>query len=218
MDAPSNDCALLIIDMQRDFLAPGGYAEQAGLAIDRLRAPIPQIQTLLQAARSRGLTIIYTREGHRPDLSDVSPAKLRRSQRAGAAIGSAGRLGRLLIRGEYGHDIIDELTPQGGEILIDKPGYGAFQQTDLALILHSRGIKRLLLTGVTTDICVHSTLREAVDLGFDCLTVSDACAATRADIHTAMLACIQGEGGILGSVQTTAAVLRSLQHDELRYI
>jgi len=207
----NTDCALLIIDMQRDFLAPGGYAEQAGLAIDRLRAPIPQIQMLLQAARSQGLTIVYTREGHRPDLSDVSPAKLRRSQRAGATIGSAGPLGRWLIRGEYGHDIIDELTPQGGEILIDKPGYGAFQHTDLALILHNRGIQRLLLTGVTTDICVHSTLREAVDRGFDCLTVSDACATTRPDIHAAMLACIQGEGGILGTVQTTAEVLYGLK-------
>lgn len=217
MNSTSADCALLIIDMQRDFLAPGGYAEQAGLAIDTLRAPIPRIQALLQAARSQGLTIIYTREGHRADLSDVSQVKLRRSQRAGATIGSAGPMGRLLIRGEYGHDIIDELTPQRGEILIDKPGYGAFHQTDLALILHNRGIQRLLLTGVTTDICVHSTLREAVDRGFDCLTVSDACAATHTDIHAAMLACIQGEGGILGSVQTTAEVLRSMQHNEECY-
>jgi nicotinamidase-related amidase len=132
-------------------------------------------------------------------------------------IGSAGPMGRLLIRGEYGHDIIDELTPQSGDILIDKPGYGAFQHTDLALILHNRGIQRLLLTGVTTDICVHSTLREAVDRSYDCLTIGDACAASHTDIHAAMLACIQGEGGILGSVQTTAEVLHGMQHDEERY-
>jgi nicotinamidase-related amidase len=177
------------------------------LAVERLQAPIPQIRRLLAAARSAEMMVIYTREGHRPDLLDLTPLKRARSAAAGAPIGSAGPLGRFLVRGEPGHDIVEALRPRPAEAVIDKPGYGAFHATDLELILRSRGIGRLYLTGVTTDICVHSTLREAVDRGFDCVTLGDACAASDPAIHAAMLACIGAEGGILGTVDTTERTL-----------
>jgi len=202
--------ALIVIDMQRDFCAPGGYAARAGLDIARLAAPIAAIQRLLGAARRAGLLVVHTREGHRGDLSDCAPAKLLRSAAAGAAIGSPGPLGRLLVRGEAGHDFIAELRPAPGEPVIDKPGYGAFHQTDLALILANRGIATLLLCGVTTEVCVHSTLREAVDRGFACITVGDACAASDPALHDAALAMIGVEGGIFGRVIDTAAATELL--------
>lgn len=199
--------AFLVIDMQRDFCSPGGYADCAGMDIRSLRRPIPQIRRLLDAARRGGHLVLYTREGHRSDLSDCSPVKLARSIAAGAAIGSAGPLGRLLVRGEYGHDIIDEIAPATGEPVIDKPGYGAFYQTELELILRNAGIARLVLTGITTDVCVHSTLREAIDRGFRCITVGDACAASDSDLHAAALAMIRGEGNIFGDVLDTEQML-----------
>jgi nicotinamidase-related amidase len=202
------DTALLIIDMQRDFCDPRGYAAQAGMDVAVLRRPIPVIRALRDAARTRGVMVIYTREGHRPDGSDLHPQKLRRSQRAGAGIGSSGPLGRLLIRGETGHDMVDELQPAPGEPVVDKPGYGAFYQTDLELMLRSRGIAQLVLTGVTTDVCVHSTLREAVDRGFSCTTVADGCAAGDAQLHAAALRMIDGEGGIFGRVVDGATIQR----------
>jgi len=200
--------ALLVIDMQRDFCAPGGYAERAGMDVQRLRAPIPNIAALITAARGSGMTVIHTREGHRPDLADCPPMKRARSEAAGAGIGSTGPMGRLLIRGEYGHDIIDELAPQEGDIVVDKPGYGAFHQTDLASILCNRDISRLVLTGITTDVCVHSTLREAVDRGYECITVADACAAQDPQLHAAALNMIGGEGDIFGRVCRTDELLR----------
>ena len=202
----STDIALLIIDMQRDFCDPRGYAGQAGMDIAALRRPIPVIRALLDAARRHGILVIYTREGHRADGSDCHPEKLRRSQNAGARIGSSGPLGRLLIRGETGHDMIDELQPVPGEPVVDKPGYGAFYQTDLELLLRSRGIRQLVLTGVTTDVCVHSTLREAVDRGFSCSTVADGCAAADPQLHAAALRMIDGEGGIFGRVVDSATI------------
>ena len=204
----AGDWALLVIDMQRDFCAPGGYADRTGMDIAALRRPIPQIQSLLQAAREHGHGVVHTREGHRADLSDCSPAKLERSVLAGVPIGSQGPLGRLLVRGEYGHDIIDELAPLAGEPVVDKPGYGAFHQTDLELILQSAGARRLVLAGITTEVCVHSTLREAVDRGYRCITVGDACAASDPDIHRAALAMTRGEGNILGQVCDTDEVVR----------
>jgi biuret amidohydrolase len=195
--------ALLIIDMQRDFLDPAGYIAQSGVDVGVLRAIIPQVRRLLLAAREYGIPIVHTREGHRPDLSDLSSVKRRRAAGAGAPIGSVGPLGRLLVRGEPGHAIMEELAPLAGEPVIDKPGFGAFYATDLELILRSSAITSLTLAGVTTDICVHSTLREAIDRGFDCTTVGDACAAGDPEIHAAMLACISGEGGILGRVAST---------------
>jgi biuret amidohydrolase len=201
------DTALIIIDMQRDFLDPGGYIAQSGVDVSPLRAVIPEVQRLLMAARRIGVRVVHTREGHRPDLSDLSVVKQRRAAGCGAAIGSVGPLGRLLVRGEFGHAIVDELAPVPGESIIDKPGFGAFYATDLELILRAAGITRLFLAGVTTDICVHSTLREAIDRGFDCVTVGNACAAGDPAIHAAMLACIAGEGGILGEVLSTQEVL-----------
>ena len=151
--------ALLVIDMQRDFLDPGGYAAQAGLDISRLRQAITPIRALLAAARHERVSVAHTREGHLPDLSDCPPAKLERSRAAGAPIGSQGPLGRLLLRGEHGHDFIDELKPWPGELVVDKPGYSAFEHTDLQAWLDARGIDTLVLTGVTTEVCVSSTLR-----------------------------------------------------------
>jgi nicotinamidase-related amidase len=203
--------ALLVIDMQRDFLDPEGYIARSGVDVGVLRAIIPNVRRLLEAARAAGIRVIHTREGHRPDLSDLSVVKARRAARSGAAIGSSGPLGRLLVRGESGHSIIPELAPLPNEALIDKPGFGAFYATDLEHVLRGAGIHALTLAGVTTDICVHSTLREAVDRGFDCVTVGDACAAAEAAIHAAMLACIDGEGGILGRVASTDQVIASWQ-------
>jgi biuret amidohydrolase len=175
--------ALLIIDMQRDFCDAAGYAARAGLDIARLAGTVERIRALLDAARAAGLTVVHTREGHLPDLSDCPPEKLRRSRAAGAEIGSAGPMGRLLVRGEYGHDIIDRLAPLPGEPVIDKPGYGAFFRTPLESVLCERGVRLLILCGVTTEVCVHSTLREAVDRGYRCITVDDACAASEAALQ-----------------------------------
>ncbi|BFN28429.1 peroxyureidoacrylate/ureidoacrylate amidohydrolase RutB [Pseudomonas sp. SCT] len=203
--------ALLVIDMQRDFCALGGYADQAGMDVSRLRAPIPAIQALLDRARSLGMLVVHTREGHRPDLSDLPEPKRRRAEATGAPIGSAGPLGRLLVRGEFGHDLIDELQPRAGEPVIDKPGYSAFAYTDLELILRRRGIERLILTGVTTEVCVSSTLRQAIDLGFDCVSISDACASSDPQLHAAALAMIEVEGGLFGSVTDSTDLLRRLE-------
>jgi nicotinamidase-related amidase len=204
--------ALILIDMQRDFLDPGGYAATAGLDVSVLRLPIPAIQTLLAAARRLGMLVVHTREGHRPDLSDCPPAKLERSRAAGAEIGRTGPLGRLLVRGEFGHNLIDELKPLPGEPVIDKPGYGAFHQTDLAQLLRNRGICNLVLTGVTTEVCVHSTLREAVDRGYRCVLAGDACGSAHPHLHDAALQMVEVEGGIFGRVADSQAIIAELEH------
>ena len=203
--------ALIIIDMQRDFLDAGGYAANAGMDISALRKPIPNIAQLLSIAREKEMLIVHTREGHRPDMSDCPPAKLARSRNAGAEIGSMGPLGRLLIRGEFGHDIIDGLKPMMGEPIVDKPGYGAFYQTDLAQILCNHDIKQLYICGVTTEVCVHSTLREAVDRGYECVLVSDACGSAHADLHTAAINMVAVEGGIFGRVLDTQSAVALLE-------
>lgn len=199
--------ALLIIDMQRDFLDPEGYIARTGVDVRGLRAIVPNVRRLLDAARAKGIRVIHTREGHRPDLSDLPAVKARRAAGAGAPIGSMGPLGRLLVRGEPGHDIIPELAPHANEPVIDKPGFGAFYATDLEQLLRVGGVRALVIAGVTTDICVHSTLRESVDRGFECITAGDACAAADPVIHDAMLTCIDGEGGILGRVASTEAIV-----------
>lgn len=200
-------CALIVIDMQRDFCAPGGYADQAGLDIARLRAPIPAISRLLDSARALGLLVVHTREGHRPDLTDLHESKRRRAEYAGAPIGAQGPLGRLLVRGEHGHDLIDELRPLPGEPVVDKPGYSAFAYTDLDLLLRRRGIGHLVLCGVTTEVCVSSTLRAAVELGYACTLASDACGSPSAELHAAALAMVEVEGGLFGRVLDSQAVL-----------
>ncbi len=199
--------ALMVIDMQRDFCSAGGYAAQAGLDVTRLSSVISNIRLMLDAARAAGMTVVHTREGHLPDLSDCPPEKLRRSRAAGAEIGSIGPLGRLLVRGEYGHDFIDELQPVAGELVIDKPGYGAFFRTSLQDELQRRGITRLLLCGVTTEVCVHSTLREAVDRGLRCVLVSDGCAASDPALQAPALQMLRVEGGIFGELATAAEVV-----------
>jgi nicotinamidase-related amidase len=201
---------LLVIDMQRDFLLPEGYAAQTGLDIAPLVATIRPIGTLLAVARGAGLLVVHTREGHLPDLSDCPPYKLERSRRANAEIGSKGPLGRLLVRGEVGHDFVEAIRPLAGEIIIDKPGYSAFSHTTLQQVLTKRGIQTLILTGVTTEVCVSSTLRTAVDLGYRCITVSDACASGDPALHKASLAMIDVEGGVFGEVATTAEVVERL--------
>lgn len=202
--------ALIVIDMQRDFCSPGGYADQAGLDIARMQAVVGQVKALLVAARGAGLHVFHTREGHLPDLSDCPPAKLARSVAAGARIGGPGPLGRLLVRGEQGHDFVPELRPLSCEHVIDKPGYGAFHKTTLGALLGAFGIRRLLICGVTTEVCVHSTLREAIDRGFVCTTVGDATAASQPELQSPALAMIGVEGGILGGVCSTAEAVAAL--------
>jgi biuret amidohydrolase len=202
--------ALLVIDMQRDFLDPRGYAVRAGLDIAPLQAAIGPVRRLLDAARTSGMMVVHTREGHVPDLSDCPPYKLARSRNAGAEIGSPGPLGRLLIRGEPGHDFIDELQPAAGEIVIDKPGYSAFAHTDLDHRLRVRDIDTLLLSGITTEVCVSSTLRDAVDRGYRCVTIGDACSSGFPDLHDAALRMIAVEGGIFGTVSSSEKIAAEL--------
>jgi nicotinamidase-related amidase len=203
--------ALLVIDLQRDFLDPRGYAAQAGVDVSRLRATLGPVCALIDAARAAGLRIAYTREGHRPDLSDCPSAKRERSRHAGAEIGSTGPLGRLLVRGEPGHGLVDELQPRADEPVIDKPGYSAFHQTDLDQILRGWGIDTVIVCGVTTEVCVHTTLRAATDHGLRCITVSDACAASDPALQQSALAMIAVEGGIFGTVVDSTGLIAQLR-------
>ncbi len=197
--------ALIIIDMQRDFLELGGFGESLGNDVSLLRSAIRPCQEILQWARDCGMLVLHTREGHRPDLSDVTPAKLNRGDPS-LRIGSEGPMGRILIRGEYGHDIIPELAPGDREPVIDKPGKGAFYQTDLQLILASRGISTLLVCGVTTEVCVHTTVREANDRGFRCVVMAEACASYFPHFHRTGLEMIAAQGGIFGWVASVDAL------------
>ncbi|MEM6835276.1 MAG: isochorismatase family cysteine hydrolase [Cyanobacteria bacterium P01_C01_bin.120] len=175
--------ALLVIDMQNDFCTPGGWGDRKGFDVSQTQMPIQPLKVLLAALRRTPVTIIHTREGHRPDLSDCPPHKLARSRHQRAEIGSEGVMGRLLTRGSKSHDFVDELQPVAAEIVLDKPGKGAFVATDLDLILRQRGIKQLLFTGVTTECCVHTTLRTANDLGYECLLLEDCCASFSPEFH-----------------------------------
>ncbi len=201
--------ALLIIDMQRDFLEPGGFGAALRNDVGQLRRTIAPNQRLLAAWRAAGLMVIHTREGHRPDLGDLPPAKHARGG-GPVRIGDAGPMGRILVRGEPGHDIIPELAPRPGEAVIDKPGKGAFFATDLEHILRNRGIGQLVVTGVTTEVCVNTTVREANDRGFDCLVLSDCCGSYFPDFHAAGLAMIKAQGGIFGWVTGSDSVLAAM--------
>jgi nicotinamidase-related amidase len=202
-------CALVIIDMQRDFLEPGGFGEMLGNDVSQLRRTIEPNRKLLDAWRRAGLQVIHTREGHRPDLTDLPPAKKIRG-RSTTCIGDAGPMGRILVRGEIGHDIIPELYPLSSEPVIDKPGKGAFFATDLQAILQHRNITQLVVTGVTTEVCVNTTVREANDRGFDCLVLEDCVGSYFPEFHAMGLKMVKAQGGIFGWVGNSASVLSAL--------
>ena len=201
--------ALVIIDMQRDFLEAGGFGAALGNDVSLLRRTIAPSQHLLKQARAAGLTVIHTREGHRPDLADLPPTKKARGKLP-AGIGDAGPMGRILVRGEDGHDIIPELYPVPGEPVVDKPGKGAFHATDLDAMLKNRGVAQLIVCGVTTEVCVHTTVREANDRGYECVVVSDCVGSYFPEFHEIGLKMIAAQGGIFGWVASSKAVAAAL--------
>jgi nicotinamidase-related amidase len=204
------ECALIVIDMQRDFLEPGGFGEMLGNDVSQLRRTIEPNRRLLAAWRAAGLQVIHTREGHRPDLTDLPAAKRVRG-RSATCIGDAGPMGRILVRGEAGHDIIPELYPLPTEPVIDKPGKGAFFATDLHAILRNRGIKHLVVTGVTTEVCVHTTVREANDRGYDCLVLEDCVGSYFPEFQRVALEMIKAQGGIFGWVSHSEKIIATLE-------
>jgi nicotinamidase-related amidase len=203
-------CALLVIDMQRDFVDPGGFGEALGNDVSLLRKAIAPTEKVLAAVRARKMLVVHTREGHRPDLSDL-PLNKKLRGRLKSGIGDPGPMGRILVRGERGHDIIDQLKPAPGEPVVDKPGKGAFYATDLDALLHNRGIRQLVVCGVTTEVCVNTSVREANDRGYDCLVLEDCVGSYFPEFQRAALAMIKAQGGIFGWVSDSSRFLDALK-------